>query len=51
MAKAIVLSHYVPPQVLVPGQVEIGPPAAGQIRVNVRLAAWARPTWPSGPAG
>ena len=38
MAKAIVLSDYGPPEVLVPGQVEIGPPAADQIRVNVGLA-------------
>ena len=38
MAKAIVLSDYGPPEVLVPGEMEIGPPDAGQIRVNVGLA-------------
>lgn len=38
MVKAVVLSDYGPPEVLVPGEVEIGPPDAGQIRVNVGLA-------------
>jgi NADPH:quinone reductase-like Zn-dependent oxidoreductase len=36
--KAMVLSDYGPPEVLVPGEVEIGPPDAGQIRVNVGVA-------------
>ena len=36
--KAVVLSDYGPPEVLVPGEVEIGPPATGQIRVTVAFA-------------
>ena len=38
MTNAIVLSDYGPPEVLVPGEVEVGPPAAGQIRVRVEFA-------------
>ncbi|HEY2281423.1 MAG TPA: NADP-dependent oxidoreductase [Streptosporangiaceae bacterium] len=38
MVKAMVLRDYGPPEVLVPGEVEIGPPDAGQIRVNVAMA-------------
>ena len=38
MTKAVVLSDYGPPEVLVPGEVEIGPPGTGQIRVNVAFA-------------
>jgi hypothetical protein len=39
MINAIVLSDYGPPQVLIPGEVEVGAPGAGQIRVleNQRL--------------
>ncbi|MCO5970103.1 NADP-dependent oxidoreductase [Actinoallomurus soli] len=38
MTKAVVLSDYGPPEVLVPGEVEIGPPGPGQIRVNIEFA-------------
>src|SRR3569833_3172657 len=38
MTKAIVLSDYGPPEVLIPGVVEVGPPGPGQIRVNVEYA-------------
>ena len=38
MTKAIVLSDYGPPEVLIPGEVEVGPPGPGQIRVNVEYA-------------
>jgi NADPH:quinone reductase-like Zn-dependent oxidoreductase len=38
MVQAVVLSDYGPPEVLVPGEVEVGPPGPGQIRVNVELA-------------
>jgi hypothetical protein len=51
MVQAVMLSDYGPPEVLVPGEVEIGPPDAGQIRVNAGWPAWGRPTWRSGPAG
>lgn len=38
MAKAVVLSEYGSPEVLVPGEIEVGRPAAGQILVNVEYA-------------
>lgn len=38
MAKAVVLSDYGPPEVLVPGEVGVGEPGTGQIRVNVEYA-------------
>ncbi|GAA4361903.1 NADP-dependent oxidoreductase [Actinomadura verrucosospora] len=38
MTKAVVLSDYGSPDGLVPGEVEIGPPGAEQIRVNVEFA-------------
>ena len=38
MTDAIVLSDYGPPEVLVPAEVEVGPPGAGQIRVRVEFA-------------
>jgi NADPH:quinone reductase-like Zn-dependent oxidoreductase len=38
MTKAILLSDYGPPEALIPGEVEAGPPGPGQIRVNVRFA-------------
>jgi NADPH:quinone reductase-like Zn-dependent oxidoreductase len=38
MTDAIVLSGYGPPEVLVPGEVEVGPPGSGQIRVRVGFA-------------
>jgi NADPH:quinone reductase-like Zn-dependent oxidoreductase len=38
MVKAIVLSDYGPPEVLVPGEVEVGSPGPGQIRVSVEFA-------------
>jgi NADPH:quinone reductase-like Zn-dependent oxidoreductase len=38
MTRAIVLSDYGPPEVLIPGEVEVSLPGAGQIRVNVQFA-------------
>lgn len=38
MAKAVVLSEYGSPEVLVPGEIEVGRPTAGQILVNVEYA-------------
>ena len=38
MATAMVMSGWGPPEVLVPGVVEVGAPGAGQIRVDVRFA-------------
>jgi NADPH:quinone reductase-like Zn-dependent oxidoreductase len=38
MTNAIVLSDYGPPEVLVPDEVAVGPPLAGQIRVRVEFA-------------
>src|ERR1700761_2624549 len=38
MTTAIVLSDYGPPEVLIPGEVEVGPPGPGQIRVDVQFA-------------
>jgi NADPH:quinone reductase-like Zn-dependent oxidoreductase len=38
MTQAMVLSEYGAPEVLVPGEVEVGPPGPGQIRVNVEFA-------------
>jgi NADPH:quinone reductase-like Zn-dependent oxidoreductase len=38
MTRAVVLSDYGPPEVLIPGEVEVSLPGAGQIRVNVQFA-------------
>jgi len=38
MTKAIVLSGYGPPEVLIPGETEVGLPGPGQIRVNAAFA-------------
>jgi NADPH:quinone reductase-like Zn-dependent oxidoreductase len=38
MVQAILLSDYGPPEVLVPGETEVGPPGPGQIRVSVGFA-------------
>src|ERR1700761_7007785 len=38
MVQAVVLSDYGPPEVLVPGEVEVSAPGTGQVRVNVEFA-------------
>jgi NADPH:quinone reductase-like Zn-dependent oxidoreductase len=38
MTKAVKLSDYGDPEVLIPGEVEVGSPGPGQIRVNVEFA-------------
>jgi NADPH:quinone reductase-like Zn-dependent oxidoreductase len=38
MTRAIVLSDYGPPEVLIPGEVEVSQPGTGRIRVNVQFA-------------
>src|ERR1700759_738000 len=38
MVQAMLLSDYGPPEVLVPGETEVGPPGPGQIRVSVGFA-------------
>jgi len=38
VTKAVVLSEYGTPDVLIPGEVEVGLPGPGQIRVNVEFA-------------
>ncbi|BEP15265.1 NADP-dependent oxidoreductase [Acidothermaceae bacterium B102] len=38
MVKAVVLSTYGPPEVLLPGDIEVGAPGPGQVLIDVRFA-------------